>query len=126
MAESDRLYFRAESELIERVDRFQVAHGHEDRSKATRELVEIGLRESQAPILYRAKARGTDAAFFLTLASLVSLAIGYSTDVLTPVQSVQIGMVLVAMGVGILGMIELARAMNGQSEIGAFVRGVRQ
>jgi hypothetical protein len=35
-------------------------------------------------------------------------------------------MVLVAMGVGILGIIELARAVNGQSELGAFVRGVRQ
>jgi cell division protein FtsI/penicillin-binding protein 2 len=126
MAQPDPSTVRFSQEEKDLLGELEARFRCDSQSDAIRKAVRIAHRETSSPLLHRVKARGTDAAFFLTLAALVSMAIGYVTDVLTPIQSVQIAMVLVAMGVGILGIIELARAMNGQSEIGEFVRGVRQ
>lgn len=126
MGGNDRLYFRADDDLRDRVGRHQAKFGLDNQSEATRHLVEIGLRESKTPVLYRLKDQSIEWAGYLGLAAMVVVAAGFTTTVLTPVHSLQVALVLIAMALGLVAIVELARTARGQSELGEFILRVKQ
>jgi len=122
MAGSDRLYFRADDDLRDRVGDFKTAQGFEDRSKATRKLVEIGLRETSSPLVYRFKDQITRYVGDLVIFAVVSILAGYATPILSVSNAVILSISLVLTAATSLAVLELVRAWTGCNEVGASLR----
>lgn len=111
-------------DYIEQIDGFEDRHDDIDnRSEAARRLIDIGLRESQSPLLYRFKDWASNMVFSFILGAVVSLAIGYGTAVMPPDDGIRLAILMLAFALALLGVLEVSRAITGQSHLGAVVRG---
>ena len=108
----------------QRIQEFRDRFGLKDESQAIKEMVRTAHRETRSPLLYRIKARGADAAFYMALGAIVSIVIGVSTPAFTAVVGTQIAVIFMAVGLGTLGGIEFLRTLNGQTDLGARLREV--
>jgi len=122
MAGSDRLYFRADDDLQERVGTFEETHGFEDQSKATRELVKIGLREKSSPLVYRFKDQLIRYVGELGLFAVLSILAGFATPLLTIGDAALLSISLVVTAVALLAVLELVRAYAGCNQLGRSIR----
>lgn len=98
----------------------------DNRSKAIEELVQIGLREQRGPLLYRWRDSAADVALMFCAAAVSVVVIGMGTPMLTLSEAVQVGAAFALVALGLVGAIEVARTVNGQSELSALLRRVRQ
>ena len=122
MAGSDRLYFRADDDLQERVGTFEETHGFEDQSKATRELVEIGLREVSSPLVYRFKDQLIRYVGELGLFAVLSILAGFATPLLSVGDAALLSISLVVTSVTLLAVLELVRTYAGCNQLGRSIR----
>lgn len=114
-----------DEDLHEQVEGYRQRRGFEHRSDAVKELLRVGLRERQSPVLSRFRERAIVIGEFLATFALVFLAGGVITSAYPIWQGLLMAIVLVLFAVAIPGAVELARVLNGQSELGQMVREVR-
>jgi hypothetical protein len=76
-------------------------------------------------MLHRIHERAVDAAYHLLLVAAVTIVVGLTTTALSTPHGVQIALVILALAVGPLALIELARVVRGQSVVGVALRGDR-
>lgn len=122
MAQSDRLYFRANDELREQVEAYERKHDFEDRSKATRQLVKVGLREQRHPLVWRLKDRVIDWVATLGIAAIIVFLAGATTTVFTVRDASVFSITLVIVAGVLLGGYELLRLVLGMNEVGEAVQ----
>jgi len=122
MAGSDRLYFRADDDLQDRVGAFEETHGFEDQSKATRELVEIGLREVSSPLVYRFKDQLIRYVGELGLFAVLSILAGFATPLLSIADAAILSVSLIVTAVALLAVLELVRTCVGSNQLGSSIR----
>ncbi len=122
MAQSDRLYFRADDELREAVEDYQQREALDSRSDATRELVEVGLREQQNPLLWRSKDRVVEWINLLSISAVVVFALGAATELFALAQGVLAALVLLSLACVLLAAYEFVRVVAGINEVGVRVR----
>jgi len=108
MAGNDRVWFRAKDSLIDHIDDYADDEGYEDRSKAVRKLVKEGLEQSATPVR-RWRSAVQNAAAQLIFVSVALVVIGYGTDLVDPLQSLQVSGLLVAIALSVLAVLEAAR-----------------
>jgi hypothetical protein len=104
-------------ELRERVDEYKQRAGYESRNQAVQDLLRTGLRESQSPILSRWREQTIEWAGHLALFAIIFLAGG----VVTPIGfgwAAMMSLTLLAMAVGLVGLVEAGRLLRGQSQLG--------
>lgn len=106
----------------DKIEQYQEQMGYEHRSDAVEELIDIGLRESGNPILYRAKDQALEAAYYFCLVAIVTVVAGFTTSTLTPAHGMQVAFVLVCVAIAPPSVIELVRVATGRSEIGGRLR----
>jgi len=122
MAQADNLTLRVNNGLRERVEEFQAREGYEHLSTAGKELVEVGLREKQNPMVWRAKGRVVDWANHLVVAGVVVAALGATTDLYAPTEGLLAAVVLLACSAMLLAGLEVARGVAGMNPIGVRLR----
>lgn len=120
--EKQTIGFRADEDLRSQVEAYKEANGFDEKSDAVRELMEVGLREAQGPLLYRAKEYSIDAAYHLVLLAVVIMVSGLTTELLPPAGALQIGIVLIVVAVCFVAIVEFARTLTGRNEIAAAFR----
>lgn len=98
----------------------------ENRSQAVEELVHVGLREQRGPLLYRWRDSAADVALMFCAAAVSAIIIGIGTPVLALGAAIQVGAAFALVALGLVGAIEVARTVNGQSELASLLRRVRQ
>lgn len=121
MGQSNNLTIRDES-LRERVEDFQKREGYQYTSDAGKELVEVGLRERQNPVIWRAKDRIVDWANMLVVAAVVVAALGATTGMYAAVEGALAATVLLASSAILLAGLEVARGVAGMNPMGIRVR----
>lgn len=109
--------FKADTEFADEIEAYQNRKGYEYQSDAAKELVEIGLQEARAPILYRLKDRAIEGAWYLSLVGVVAVVTGFLTTALSPVHGIQIAAVLVSIGAALIAGTELVRTVGGHSHL---------
>lgn len=114
---------RVPAETRNKVEQYKDNREFDSRSDAVEDLINVGLRERQAPLVSRVRERAFDTAYHLPLVAVVTVVTGWMTTALTPAHSLQIAVVLLVIGVAPLATVELWRAGAGQSELGARLRG---
>jgi len=114
MAGNDRIWFRASYSLADHIDDYEKEEGYEDTSKAVRELVKEGLRQSSTPV-HRWRGAVRNACSQLVFVSVALVVIGYGTALLTPVAALQVAGLLVAIAMGVLATLEFARRVTAPS-----------
>jgi hypothetical protein len=120
--DTDRLSFKPDNDdLPEGVERYQARHGLEYRSDALEELVEIGLRETRSPILYRLKDEVINWAGWLGVFAVIVLAAGFVTPYVSVLYGALLAGTLAIFAVLLVAALELGRILTGQSELGAVV-----
>lgn len=124
MAQGERLYFRADEETRDEVAAFQRQHGFEDRSKACRELIEVGLREQRNPIIWRLKDSVVEWCSTLAIAAVVVFITGATTDVVAFRDGVVVAATCVVVATALLAGFETARVVTGVNAVGVKVREV--
>lgn len=112
------------AQLAERVERYRERAGHEHRTEAVEDLLRVGLRETQSPLLARLREQAIQIGHLLAVFALIFLAAGVLYQPFPFGQSLFMSVVLVACAVAIPGIIEVARLVRGQNELGAAVREV--
>lgn len=115
-AQSDTITVK-NRELREQVDKFKERGGYEYRTEAAEDLLIVGLRESQSPILSRWREQTIEWAGHLALFAIIFLAGG----IVTPIAfgwAALMSLTLLAMAVGLVGLVAFGRLMRGQSELG--------
>ena len=122
MAQSDRLYFRADEHLREDVDAYAAREDFDTQSAATRKLVEVGLREQQHPIVWRFKDRVIEWTNLLSISAVVVFALGLTTDLIPFAQGVLGALVLVSVASVLIAGFEFARTISGMNTIGVQLR----
>lgn len=108
----------------QKVEDFKRRQGCENTSEAYREMVDVAYRETMSPLVYRMKDYVTEAAFYLLLSGVIVVVVSFGSNLLLPVQGAVTATLLWAISLAILGIGELARATNGQSELSELIRGV--
>jgi len=124
MAQADNLTLRVNNGLRERVEDFQAREGYEHLSTAGKELIEVGLRERQNPMVWRAKERVVDWANMLVVGAVVVGALGATTGMYAAVEGLLAAVVLLAIAAMLLAGLELARGVAGANPMGARLREV--
>lgn len=124
MAQSDRLYFRADDGLRDGVERYQEREGFDNQSDATRRLVEVGLREQRNPIVWRFKDRIVEWINLLSISAVVVFALGAATDLFVFGEGVAASLVLLMLACVLLAGFETARLLAGMNEMGVRMRRV--
>jgi hypothetical protein len=117
------LGFRADEATKDAIDDFKDRHGYDNRSDAIIDLVKTGLREQKTPLLYNLGETAISAAQYLMIAALVVIVIGASPAGFGTAHGMWIGAALVCVAAFILAIVELLKAINGQSAIGSLLRG---
>jgi len=117
------LGFRADEATKDAIDDFKERNNYESRSDAIIDLVKVGLREQKTPLLYNLGETAISAAQYLVIAALVVIVIGASPAGFGTVHGMWIGAALVCVAAFILAVVELVKAVNGQSAIGSLLRG---
>lgn len=124
MAGEPQLTCRDE-DLHDRVEEYRTGRGLEHRSDAVKELLRVGLRETQSPLLTRFRERAIVIGEMLATFALVFLAGSIVTSAFPVSQGLLMAVVLLLFSVAIPGAVELARFLRGQSELGEMAREVR-
>lgn len=122
MAQSEKLQCRADETLSDRVGRFQERHGLEHRTDAVKRLVEVGLREQRAPLVYRAKDRVVEWVSLLSISAVVVFALGAATGILGFAAGIRAAMLLLTLAAVLLALFETARVAWGMNEVGVRLR----
>lgn len=112
-----------EAEISEYQSRSPTA---DNRSQAIEELVAVGLREQRGPMLYRWRESAADVALMFCTAAVAVAIIGMGTPMLTLREAAQVGAALALVALSLVGGIELARTLNGQSELASLFRRAQQ
>lgn len=110
--------FKTSASAVDEIDAYKAREGHSTRSDALRDLVGVGLRETKSPILGHLRPLVMEWAGHLGLTAIAAVVAGFTTSVFAPAHGLQIAVVLIVIAVGLIGAVELARAVNGQSELG--------
>lgn len=97
------------------VEKWGERRGYDSLSKATGELVDVGLRESEQPLLYRAKDLSIEAAWYLALGGVISVLLGFATTGFTPADGVRVAAVFLSVGASLIAGVELIRYLTGHS-----------
>jgi len=116
--EGRTLSFRADGDTAEAVEEYREQSDHDTLSDAQQELVRVGLKEIQSPLLYRARERTLDASWHLTLTGIVVAAVGGATNILSAGRGLTLALVLVTTAVGAVAAVELLRSVRGQTLAG--------
>lgn len=114
--------FRADEELQADVESHRARHGYDTTSKATKDLVRVGLRESNAPILSRLRESTIQSAYYLAVTAITLVIIGLGSPVLEQVNAMKIAAVLLAFGGGLVALAEVGRMVTGQNELSVALR----
>jgi hypothetical protein len=122
MATDGQLKFRADENLRGRVSSYVDEYGHDNRSEALRELVEVGLREQRSPILWRAKNRVVEWVNLMALAAVLVFALGTTTSLLSFVDGVIAALYILLLATALLASYEVARAAAGANGLGTELR----
>ncbi len=123
MAGSDVLTCKCDEDLRERVDDYAEAAGYPSRSQALEQLIQTGLREEESPLGARARDQAVQWAGLLTIGALVLAVVGVASPV--PMRwAWPTTLALVGASAVILGVLEFARLVAGQSQLGQQVRRV--
>lgn len=122
MGQSKNITLRVDQSLRERVEEFKDSEGFEHLSQAGQELVEVGLRERQHPVIWRAKDRIVDWANTLVVMAAVVATLGATTGMYRTVEGVLAGIVLLALSSMLLASLEVARGVAGMNPMGLRVR----
>lgn len=117
------LGFRPDPELRSDIEDYKSRKGIDSTSEALEELVEVGVRETSGPILYRLKEQAVDAAFYLALVAIVTIVIGVTTTTLATGSAIQIALVMLAIGMMPIAIVEVVRYGRGQSVLRHPTRG---
>lgn len=123
MAESEYISIKNE-ELRERVEEYREQAGYEHVSEAAEDIMTVGLREVNSPLLTRFRERAIYIGEMLAVFAMVFLAGGVVWPAINFGHALLMSMVLVLFAVAIPGVFELGRILNGQSELGVRVREV--
>lgn len=124
MANSDTLTCKPNDEALSSdVEEFVARGGYESRNQALEDLIRTGLRESKYPILTRLRERVIHYSAMLCVFALVFIAGGVVTEPIHFANALLMAIVLVAMAVGLIAVVELARLIRGTSELGSAVHG---
>lgn len=118
MATSDKILFRVDDSMKVDIEAHRVRNGYESTSEATRDLVEVGLRESKGPVLYHLRESANTAAFVLACGAISVLILGVTTDIFDVWNSMVIGAVFLIVGGSLVATIEVMRTINSQNELG--------
>jgi len=125
MSKSDNpISCRVDDDLAGKIDDYQTRAGFDNRSDALEDLLRTGLRESRSPILARWREKCIEWAGLLGVFAMVFLAGGVATPAVTARTGYLMSIVLIAIGIGLLGMLELARLFTGQSAIASAIHEV--
>lgn len=113
-----------DAELADRVDEYVEPDGpYESRNQALKDVIRVGLRESQSPILTRIREQAINYANMLCLFALVFLAGGIVTEPIEFANALLMAVVLVGAAVLMVGIVEAARLLRGANELGSAVHG---
>lgn len=121
MAQSEPLTFRADEDLHECVEDFAEARGL-NRSEATQELVRVGLREQQHPILWRFKDRVVEWINLLSISAVVIFVVGAATSIYGAAEGTIAAFVMLTLAGVLMGVFEFARVVAGMNEMGVRAR----
>jgi len=124
MASGESIAAWVDGETKREVETYQERRDHESPSTAAAELIEIGLRESSNPVVYRAKDRVVEWVSLLGIASVIVFLAGATTAVMHVTDAAKLSIALVGAAIVLLGMFELARVALGMNELGSAVREV--
>lgn len=122
MAQSEKLQCRADNGLREGVEEYQDREGFEHLSDATRELVEVGLREQRNPLVYRVKTKMVEWVSLLSISAVVVFALGAGTGIMTMVDGIRAAMLLITLSAVLLAVFESARVVAGMNVVGVRLR----
>jgi hypothetical protein len=111
--EKETLSTRVPPDAKRDVERWGERRGYDSLSQATGELVKVGLRESEQPLLYRAKDLSIEAAWYLAIGSVIALLLGFTTSGLTPADSVRVAAVFLSVAAAGIAGVELVRYATG-------------
>lgn len=103
-------------------ERYMELHDYESMSEAAGDLIEIGLRESSNPVIFRVKDRVVDWVSLLGIAAVIVFLAGATTNVIALVDAAKLSVSLVVVAVVLLGSFELARLALGMNELGSALR----
>lgn len=115
--DKETLSTRVPPDQKQTVERWGERRGYDSLSQATGELVKVGLRESEQPLLYRLKDLSIEAAWYLAIGSVIALLLGFATSGLTPADGVRIAAVFLSVGAAGIAGVELARYATGYSHL---------
>lgn len=122
MAQSRKLQCRADESLRGAVEDYQDRMGKDTLSDATKELVEVGLREQRNPIVWRFKDRVIEWVSLLSISSVVVFALGAGTRIFTFVEGFRAAILMLMLAAVLLACFETARIIAGMNEVGVRVR----
>ena len=124
MATADKITIRADEEFRERVERYEERAGKASRTDAIKELVDVGLREQERPLLYRAKDRVVEWVHLLSIIGVALFVLGVTTDLVTATDGLIAAVFSLGLAAALLAGYELARALAGSNEVGVRLRAV--
>lgn len=122
MAQSERLQFRIDDELRAMINRYKEVHNLETESEAARQMMRVGYRERQSPLMHRFKAQVIDYAADLGIFAVIVVVVGFLTPILSPADAALLAVGLAATAVVLLSAMSLARVAAGTSELGVVIR----
>jgi uncharacterized membrane protein YfcA len=117
VSDKETLSTRVTNSRKQDVQRWGERRGYDSLSQATGELVAVGLRESEQPLLYRAKDLSIEAAWYLAIGGVIAILLGFTTSGLTPADGVRVAAVFVSVGASLIASIEFLRYLSGSSSI---------
>lgn len=128
MAQKEQqLKTNVDDQLSRRVDEYQSAHDMQYRADAVEELVEIGLREAESPLMFRLKGAVIKFSVQLVLVGIAVTAIGVTTPALAPALAGEISAVLILLAITGVAVAEIVRVLAGRNEVGAMLhKGIRR
>lgn len=122
MASGESIAAWVDSETKREVERYRERHDCDTLSEAGGDLIEIGLRESSNPIIYRVKDQVIEWVSLLGIAAVLVLLAGATTRVIHIVDAAKLSVALVVVAMLLLGVFEVSRLALGRNEIGSAIR----
>lgn len=117
MPDKETLSTRVPKAKKQAVQRWGDRRGYDSLSEATGELIDLGLIESEEPLLYRAKDLSIEAAWYLALGAVIVTILGFTTSGLTPADGIRVAAVFVSVGAAGIAGVELLRYFTGNSQL---------
>jgi len=112
---------RIDSDVKERIE--EVHDGDETMAKTATRIARVGLREVHGPVSQHVRDMAFDAAYHLTLIAVVLVVLGFWPGIISAPVSVAIALVVMTVAMTPVAVLEVVRAVSGQSEVGEGLRG---